>query len=58
MKQFLRTVKQTVVTLILTIAISSGVFQNFTFPSSWGNGICQTLDEDDPPSQKPIQPEA
>lgn len=57
MHRFYRAAKKNVASLILTLTILGGIFENFTFPFLWGDGICQTLNEDDPPQEKSIEPE-
>jgi hypothetical protein len=56
MHRLYKAAKKTVAGLILTFTIFSGIFQNFTSLFSWGDGFCQTLDEDDPPQKNPIEP--
>ncbi|MDE7326558.1 MAG: hypothetical protein K2N63_09810 [Lachnospiraceae bacterium] len=57
MYRLIKATKKGVLGLVLTFSIFSGIIQFITSPSSWGDGYCQTLDEDDPPSQKSIEPE-
>lgn len=56
MKRLFKAARQTIPMLVLSITLFFGIFHGFDFPFDWGDGVCQTLEEDDMPAPKPITP--
>ena len=56
MKRFLKTAKHTIPILLLSIHLFFSIWGDFISLSSCGDGMCQTLDEDDIPIKRPITP--
>ncbi|MDE6875313.1 MAG: hypothetical protein K2P87_12740 [Lachnospiraceae bacterium] len=56
MKRFLKTAKHVIPVLLLSTSLSLGILGDFISLLSWGDGMCQTLDEDDIPIKRPITP--
>ncbi len=56
MKRLFKAARQTIPMLVLSITLFFGIFHGFDFPFAWRDEVCQTLDEYDPPENKPTTP--